>query len=291
MHKLYKNKAIIFSLVCPGLLLFFGVVLVPIILSFYYSLTDFSGLSAAKFVGFENYANLLKDPVFIRSLRNSLILALAAILFQHPLAMLTAIVLDRLPHRFENLLRCVFFIPDVISVAIIAELWRFIYNPNYGLLKKVLEFFGYTQPFNALGVNTALYAVIFVTLWHGFGWAMLIFYAGIKNIDPQQYEASALDGASGLKEFFYITLPEMKPIILYHLIQTFVTSLKTMEIVYQMTNGGPMERTQFIAVYLYKQGFTNYRYGYGSAIGIVLVVACIVSTVVLKALFREKEAD
>lgn len=83
----------------------------------------------------------------------------------------------------------------------------------------------------------------------------------------------------------------MKPIILYHLIQTFVTSLKTMEIVYQMTNGGPMERTQFVAVYLYKQGFTNYRYGYGSAIGIVLVVACIVSTVVLKALFREKEAD
>ncbi len=289
MNKVYRNKVVIASLIFPGLFLFCAVVLAPIVLSIYYSLTDFTGMATPQFIGLKNYAMMLKDEVFWRALRNSLFLGLGFILIQHPIAMLVAITLDRLPARFENLLRCIFFIPNVICVAIIAALWKFIYNPNFGLLTKVLTFLGYTERFNALGIKTALIAVLVVCIWHGFGWGMLIYYTGIKNVDPQLYEASALDGAYGLKEFFYITLPQLRPIVLYNFVSAIVSALKMMETVYLLTDGGPLDQTQFLAVYLYKCGFTKAQYGYGSAISVVFVLVCILATVVIKGAFKEKE--
>lgn len=289
MKKLYRNKAIIASLVFPGLFLFCVVVVAPIVLSIYYSMTDFSGFIEPNFIGFQNYLKLMKDAVFWRALKNSLLLALGFILIQHPLAMLVAVTLDRLPRRSESLLRCIFFIPNVISIAIIAALWRFIYNPNFGMLTKLLTAFGFTGKFNALGIDTALIAVLVVCIWHGFGWGMLIYYTGIKNVDPQLYEAAALDGAHGFKEFFYITLPQLRPILIYNFTMAIISALKMMELVYLLTDGGPLDRTQFLAVYLYKQGFTNSRYGYGSAISVVFVLVCIIATVLIKAAFAQKE--
>lgn len=289
MNKVYSNKLTILSLIFPGLFVFVSVILVPIILSVYYSLTDFTGFSAPNFIGLKNYIDLIKDPVFWRALKNSFLLAAGFILIQHPIAMLVAIILDRLPTRIESLLRGIFFVPNVISVAVIAALWKFIYNPNFGLLKKILDFFGYTGQVNALGMETALIAVLVVCIWHGFGWGMLIYYTGIKNVDVKLYEAAALDGAYGFKEFLYITLPQLKPIILYNFVSAVVSALKMMETVYLLTDGGPLDKTQFLAIYLYKQGFTNSKYGYGSAISVIFVMVCVVSTIVIKAVFKGEE--
>ena len=127
----------------PGLLTFVVAILAPIILSVYYSLTDYSGLGEAVYIGLQNYIDLFKDPIFRSSLRNSILLALGFILIQHPLAVFVAVKLDRLQGKAEGILRCVYFIPNVISVAVIAYLWKFIYNPSFGLLSKLLSFFGY----------------------------------------------------------------------------------------------------------------------------------------------------
>ena len=289
MHKLYSNKLVIFSLVLPGLLTFLIAILAPIVLSVYYSLTDYSGLGAANFTGLANYAALVQDEVFWRALLNSVLLALGFICIQHPIAVLVAWKLDRLQGKAEGLLRCIYFLPNVISVAVIAYLWKFIYNPNFGLLQKVLELFGYEGSFNALGSGTAIWAVLVVLVWHGFGWGMLIYYTGIKNIDQVVYEAAAIDGATSSQTFFRITLPMMKPVIKYNVTLAIISALKQMETVYLLTNGGPGNETQFMATYLYKQAFGYYKYGYGNAISVVLIVICLAATVLMNKLFAERK--
>lgn len=288
MHKLYSNKLVIFTLVLPGLLTFVIAILAPILLSVYYSLTDYSGLGAATFLGLENYKTLLQDEVFWRALLNSVLLALGFIVIQHPIAVFVAMKLDRLQGRAEGLLRCIYFLPNVISVAVIAYLWKFIYNPNFGLLQKILEFFGYQGNFNALGSGTAIWAVLVVLIWHGFGWGMLIYYTGIKNIDQVVYEAAAIDGANEKQTFLYITLPLMKPVIKYNVTLAIISALKQMETVYLLTSGGPGNETQFLATYLYKQAFGSYKYGYGNAISVVFIIICLAATVIMNKVFAER---
>lgn len=288
MRKAYSNKFVILSLVLPGILTFLFAILAPICLSIYYALTDFTGLGSYSFIGIENFKRLVGDEVFWLSLRDSLLLAAGFILIQHPLAIITAALLDRMGKHAEGFFRCVYFLPNVISVAIIAYLWKFIYNPNFGLLNNVIKVFGGKGDVNWLGTGTAIWAVLIVLIWHGFGWGMLIYYTGIKNIDPTLYEAAAIDGADNKKVFLRITLPLMKPVIQVNVTLAVITALKQMETVYLLTNGGPGNETQFMANYLYKQAFSSFQYGYGNSISVAFVSICIITTIILNRIFKEK---
>ena len=290
MKKLYSNKWVILSLVLPGLFLFVFAILAPICLSVYYGFTNYSGMGSYQFVGWENYKNLFHDAAFGTSLRNSLLLAIGFIFIQHPLAIIVAAVLDKLGGKGENFFRCVYFIPNVISVAVIAYLWKFIYTPDFGLLNNIIKAFGGKGDINWFNYDTAIWAVLIVLIWHGFGWGMLIYYTGIKNIDPVLYEAAAIDGATQIQTFFKITLPQMKPVIQVNVTMAVISALKQMETVYLLTNGGPGNSTQFAANYLYQQAFKAYKYGYGNAIGVVFVIICLLVTVILNKIFEEREA-
>ena len=289
MKKLYSNKLVILSLVLPGLLLFFFAILAPICLSVYYGFTDYTGMGSMNFIGWENYKQLFHDKAFGLSLRNSLLLAIGFICIQHPLSMITAAILDKLGGRAENFFRCVYFIPNVISVAVIAYLWKFIYNPDFGLLNNIIKAFGGKGDINWLSYENAIWAVLVVLIWHGFGWGMLIYYTGIKNIDPVLYEAAAIDGASPTTTFLKITLPLMKPVIQVNVTMAVISALKQMETVYLLTGGGPGNSTQFAANYLYQQAFKAYKYGYGNAIGVVFIIICLLTTVLLNTIFRDRD--
>lgn len=289
MKKLYSNKIVIISLVLPGLLLFLFAIFAPICLSIYYGFTDYSGMGAYEFIGIENYKTLMTDKAFWMSLRNSLLLAIGFICIQHPLALIVAAVLDKLGGKAENFFRCVYFIPNVISVAVIAYLWKFIYNPDFGLLNNIIKMFGGKGNINWFSNDTAIWAVLIVLIWHGFGWGMLIYYTGIKNIDPVLYEAAAIDGANQKTTFFKITLPLMKPVIQVNVTMAVISALKQMETVYLLTNGGPGNSTQFAANYLYQQAFKAFKYGYGNAIGVVFIIICLIVTVVLNKIFEERD--
>ncbi len=141
MKKLYSNKLVIFSLVLPGILVFLFAVLSPICLSIYYGFTDYTGMGKAQLIGWDNYIKLFHDGAFGRSIKNSLLLAIGFICIQHPLAIVVAAVLDKLQGKAEGVFRCIYFIPNVISVAVIAYLWKFIYNPDFGLLNNILKAF------------------------------------------------------------------------------------------------------------------------------------------------------
>lgn len=291
MKKLYSNKLVILSLVLPGLLLFLFAILAPICLSVYYGFTDYSGMGTYQMIGIENYKTLMHDEVFWTSLRNSLLLAIGFIFIQHPLALIVAAVLDKLRGRGENFFRCIYFIPNVISVAVIAYLWKFIYNPDFGLLNNIIKAFGGKGDINWFSNDTAIWSVLVVLIWHGFGWGMLIYYTGIKNIDPVLYEAAAIDGANQRTIFLHITLPLMKPVIQVNVTMAVISALKQMETVYLLTNGGPGNSTQFAANYLYQQAFKAFKYGYGNAIGVVFIIICLAATVVLNKIFEERDGQ
>ena len=288
MNKMYSNKMVIASLVAPGLLAFLFAILAPICLSAYFSFTNYSGLGAFQWIGGSNYTTMLQDEIFWTSLKNSALLAGGFIVIQHPLAMMTAAILDRLQGKAEGFFRCVYFIPNVISVAIIAYLWKFIFNPSFGLFNNLIKAVGGTGV-NWLGAGNAIGSVLLVLIWHGFGWGMLIYYAGIKTIDPTLYEAASIDGCDEKSSFLRITLPLMKPVIQVNVTMAVISALKQMETVYLLTNGGPGNETQFLANYLYKVAFQSYRYGYGNAISVVFVCICLIATVALNRLFAEKE--
>lgn len=289
MKKLYSNKLVIFSLVIPGLLLFVFAILAPICLSVFYGFTDYSGMGSYQMIGMENYKQLLHDGTFWLSLRNSLFLAIGFTCIQHPLALIVAAVLDKLGGKGEGFFRCVYFIPNVISVAVIAYLWKFIYNPDFGLLNNIIRAFGGKGDINWFSMDNAIWSVLIVLIWHGFGWGMLIYYTGIKNIDPVLYEAAAIDGADQKTTFLRITLPLMKPVIQVNVTMAVISALKQMETVYLLTNGGPGNSTQFAANYLYQQAFKAFKYGYGNAIGVVFIIICLVTTVVLNKVFEDRD--
>lgn len=289
MRKLYSNKLVIASLVLPGLLVFVFAILAPICLSVYYGFTDYSGMGTAHYIGFENYKALMKDEVFWTALRNSLLLAIGFICIQHPLAMIVAAILDKLGGKAEGFFRCVYFIPNVISVAVIAYLWKFIYNPDFGLLNNIIKALGGKGDINWFSADIAIWSVLIVLIWHGFGWGMLIYYTGIKNIDPTLYEAAAIDGANQKTTFLRITLPLMKPVIQVNVTMAVISALKQMETVYLLTGGGPGNSTQFTANYLYQQAFKAFKYGYGNSISVVFIIICLITTVVLNKIFEERD--
>ena len=289
MKKLYSNKLVILSLVLPGLLLFFFAIFAPICLSVYYGFTDYSGIGSYDFIGLENYKTLMADEIFWTSIRNSLLLAVGFVFVQHPLAIVTAAILDKLGGKAEGFFRCVYFIPNVISVAVIAYLWKFIYNPDFGLLNNIIKAFGGQGDINWFSTENAIWSVLLVLVWHGFGWGMLIYYTGIKNIDPTLYEAAEIDGADQKTIFLKVTLPLMKPVIQVNVTMAVISALKQMETVYLLTNGGPGNSTQFVGNYLYQQAFKAFKYGYGNAIGVVFIIICLLATVALNKLFEDRD--
>lgn len=292
MDRIKRNKKVIFILVFPGLLFFCLAVLFPILKGVYYGMTDWKGIGEYHFIGLDNFIKVVKDdPVFRTSLFHAAVLAVLTVVLQHPIAVFFAIILDKIGGKLETFFRAVFFIPCVISIVVISKMWVSIYNSEYGLLNNFLE----SIHLNVLRQDwlgdhrVALYAVIFVIMWQGFGYAFLIYYSGIKGIPEELYEAARIDGTNSWQLFKNVTLPLLKPVILVNITLAIVSSLKQMEPIYLMTNGGPGSTTQFVANYLYTQAFNAKKYGYANAISVVFVVVCLIVTVLLQKAFKQKE--
>ncbi|MBP2000022.1 raffinose/stachyose/melibiose transport system permease protein [Paenibacillus shirakamiensis] len=282
MRKVLSNKVAIFLFVFPGIVLFALTFLAPIVLSFYYSFTDTLGPGTQlTMVGFENYKELLlHDSRFWRSLLNAVLLGLGYIILQHPVCILFAILLDRLGGKAEKIFRTIFFIPCVISVVVISRMWLNLLDPSFGIVNKLLDIVGLSSWKHAwLGdTSTALISLLFILIWSGFGWGLLFYYSGIKGIPEDLYEAAHLDGASGIRLHWKITIPLLAPVIAVQVTLAMITALKQMETVFLTTNGGPGDATQFLGVYLYNKAFSASQYGYANAISILFIIVCLLAT-------------
>ncbi len=264
-------------------------IVAPILLSVYYSMTIWAGFGKMTFVGLKNFGDVLfADSTFWRSVLNAIILALVTIFIQNPIAFIIAASLRRIG-KGSRTFRTIYFIPAILTVVVITKLWVSIFNPNYGLLNKLLHDIGFKSVSIAWLSNpsTALGAVIFIMIWWGFGWALLFYYSGLMTMPKEIEEAAIIDGANPLQMYTRVVIPYIMPVIQAVLIIDVISSLKQMEVIYLSTNGAPGDASQFVANYLYTKAFTYSQYGYGSAVSVVFVVVALVLTLITRRLTNQ----
>ncbi|MDX8362404.1 MULTISPECIES: sugar ABC transporter permease [Bacillaceae] len=293
LHKVLSNKWTIFLLVAPGVSIFFFMIGIPVLMSIYYGSTDWSGIGSYSFIGLDNFKEILfNDSVFWKSLWNAVLLAGATVLIQHPIAILIAIFLTHCG-KWEKFFSAIFFIPAVISIVVTSKLWVSILHPNYGLLNKVLDSVGLSfLKQNWLGdPDIAIWSIIIVVMWQGFGYALLLYHSGLQSIPNSVFEAARLDGANNFQLYTKVIIPLLSPVMRIAIVIAVVTSLKQMETVFLMTNGGPGDSTEFLGNYLYNTAFSSSLYGYGNAISVLFVIFCLILTVVLNKTLKKEVGE
>lgn len=285
MQAVFTNRKAIVALTLPALLVMLFAIVAPILLSVYYGLTSWAGFGKLTFVGLRNYRQIITaDPTFWHSLLNAVILALVTIFIQNPVAFMIAAVLTKV--KRSRVFRTIYFIPAILTVVVVTKLWVSVFNPNYGLLNKVIHGLGFTKFSVAWLSNpgTALWATIFIMIWYGFGWALLFYYSGLMTMSKEVEEAAVIDGANRWQLYTRVVIPYIFPVVQAVLIIDVISSLKQMEIIYLSTNGAPGDATQFIANYLYIKAFMYSQYGYGSAISVMFVIIALILTLVTQGL-------
>lgn len=265
----------ILTFVGPALVLLIIFLIIPIFASFYLSLTDFNVFammdwSRAKFIGFRNFIELFKDELFWKALMNTFYCLVVAMPVVVALALTAAVLLNREQTRLKSFFKVSFFLPFVTNTVAIAVVWSWILNPSYGVLNWFLNLIGIKGP-NWLGdPKWAMPSIIMLVVWKAVGYNTILFLAGLQNIPDFLYEAAELDGASSWQKFWYITLPMLKPTTVFVTTMMIIGYLQLFEEPYMLTQGGPLNSTLSIVLYLYRQGFRFFKLGYASSIAVTL---------------------
>lgn len=290
MEKALGNKKAIVFFVLPGLIWFVMIAILPIFQSLGYSFFNWNGITKATFVGFDNYIEIMRDPLFYKAIWNSLLLALVSVLIQLPISMLIALVLAK-GVKGEGIYRTIFFIPVIISSTIIAQMWMKIYHPEYGLLNTFFRSIGLEsmQKQWLADEKFALIAVFIPMIWQYIGYHMLLFYSAVKGVSPSIKEAAKIDGATESQIAFRILIPLMVPMIKASTIFAIIGSLKSFDLVYVLTKGGPLHATEVPTLLMYNEIFTSNRYGYASGMALIIILECLLFTGLVQIISKRFE--
>ncbi len=289
MDKILRDKKAIVIFIAPALTLFVAVLIIPMFQMIYYSLCDYAALTPPQFIGFENYKKLFfKDATFRIAFKNSIFFMIFSAITQQIAGLLLAVMLTNIP-KGRNLFKNIYYLPCVLSSAALGLLWAFMFNPKIGI-NNLLAKLGIEGPLWLMDssgfIVLPMWVIAFVSLWQYVGQTMMLYMAQITGISRDIYEAASIDGASKVKSFRYITLPLIKPMVVTSLSLNCIGSLKFFDLVYNMTQGGPNHRTEVLATELYAEGFNYFKYGYASAISVVLLVLCLVVTLLVKRVIK-----
>ncbi len=277
MKNVMSNKLVIALYTLPALLLILVLIYIPIVLSGYYGFMDWNGIGEMKFIGFENYVNLIKDSTFWTSTWHSFLLAIFSTISLLLYLAVSLVLVSNI--KGSDLLRKIYLIPMLLSSVAIAQLWMKIFDPTNGMANKLLEFFGVENlPVWLADPKVALYAIFIPIIWQYAGFYILIYYAALKNVPNEVIEAAKIDGANPLQIAFQIKLPLISGVFKVTIMLAVVGSLKYFDLIYVMTGGGPNGASEVIASYMYKEAFKLNNFGYGSAIGFGLLVICLLMT-------------
>ena len=289
MDKIYRDKKAILIFVLPALLLFTFVAFIPICQSIYYSFCEIKLLKAPEFIGFKNYTKMFtKDKIFMTSLKNSLFFMVFSCVSQLICGLFLAAILTNI-NKGRNLFKNIIYLPCVLSSAALGLLWMFIFSPKLGI-NQIIEMFGKEGPLWLMDTKgfiiLPMWVVAFVALWQYVGQSMMLYMAQISGISKDLYEASYIDGCSRFKSFFKVTLPLIRPMMATAISLNAIGSLKFFDLVYNMTEGNPNNMTHTIATWLYFNGFNYSKQGYASAIGVVLLVMCLLTTFLINKFIK-----
>lgn len=288
LRKSKWSVALPYLMISPYFLIYGIFILIPLGAVFYLSFTNYSIMNPGEWVGLENYRQLFKDPVFMIALKNTSLYWFFSVVPSMIIGLIVAVFLNT-KIKAAPLFRGLIYLPGVLSGVAVAMTWKWLYSPNDGPINMILQVFGLSAKDWLKDPSLALPAVIVVGIWMGVGFSMIIYMAGLQGIPEQLYEASSIDGANKLKQFFKITIPLLKPMTLFLFIMNTITSFQVFDIIYVMTGGGPANRTTTIVNEIVTSGFEEYKMGYASALTIFLLGIVLIFTVINFALNSKSE--
>ena len=276
-------------LVTPACALLLIFIIIPIVLTFVLAFTNAKLISPTgpHFVGFDNFSRLFGDPLFWKSLRNTLLFTLFVVPIQAALALVLALLVN-VKIRGVNFFRTVYFLPVVTSMVVISLLWKFMYQPK-GLINGFLAIFGIDGPDWLGNPNTALIAVLIMSVWQAVGFHMVIWLSGLQTISQDMYEAGAIDGAGNWQRFRYITWPALRQTRTFILITITIQAFALFTQIQVMTQGGPLDSTSTIVYQAVRIGFSLQQTGYASALSLVFFVLVLAVSLVQRYLTRDKD--
>lgn len=281
----FNEQKISYLFIALPFTLFFVFQLVPVVISFVWSFTEYNVVHAPKFVGLSNYRQLLfEDPLFWTALKNTAIYVIGVVPLGVILSLLLAVAIDQ-KICFKNFFKSIFFLPTVTAIVAVSVIWKWLYaGEKYGLLNFFLIKLGF-QPVDWLASPTwILPSIMIMSIWAGIGYGMILFLAGLQTIPQAMYEAAEIDGAGFWHRLWYITLPLIRPTIVFVSLMSFILSFQVFEQVYIMTEGqggigGVLNSALTIVAYLYDKGFVKFQMGYASAIAYVIFAIVFIITV------------
>lgn len=291
MKKFFGNKWAVACFTLPTLVLMTLMVFYPIVQVFYRSFFDWNGLSAGTFIGFENYLRLWDDKAFTIANVNGLKFAVVITVFQLVMATILALALATMRMRGKQLLRVAYFIPVVLSVTVVCQLWLSIYNADTGLLNMGMKALGINFKQNWLADrDNAIYAIAFVNAWQWMGYQFALILAGVKSIPTSYFEAARIDGANSLQAHAKITIPLLAETYKFCLIVSITGGIKAFTEMFIMTGGGPGNSTYTMTYVMYSAAFRSGEFGYGLTAAAVLVLECLMAIMVVNAVFKTEKA-
>lgn len=289
----WRQDLIGWSFAAPFVILFGVFLALPILASFVLSFTSF-GLRdlenpiGSTVVGVQNYVDLFADAKFWKSLGNTVYFVVVGVPLTLALGLVIANALSRGITRFRTAFRVGYYLPVITSIVAIAVVWRFLLNPDVGLINMLLLNVGISGPNWLADPTLAMPSIIAMAVWRNLGFAMVVFVAAMQAIPAVLYEAASIDGAGRWQSFRYVTLPMLRPAILFMLVITTIGYLQLFEEPFVMTDGGPLDATLSVTMYMYQQGFEFFHQGYASAIAYVLfLIVAIVAFLQFKFLREE----
>ena len=276
--KLKDDTVWAWGMLLPNIIGFLMFMLIPMVATFVLSFTNYDMLTAPKFIGIQNYITMAKDPIVRQVTLNTIIYTVLTVPIGMRISLLLAVMLDQ-KIGFRKFYRAAFFLPSITSMVVVAIVWQWIYNPDYGLLNYFLSLFGIQGPKWLLDAKTALLSLAIVGIWKSAGYNMIIFLLGLQGISTTYYEAAELDGASKWAQFRYITLPMLKPTTFFIFIMAVISSFQVFDQVMLMTKGGPGRASSVLVHYLYQNAFQYFKLGYACAIAYLLFFIVMIITV------------
>jgi raffinose/stachyose/melibiose transport system permease protein len=268
------------AFLAPLLILNVLVVLGPSLATVYYSFTDWSGIGPADFTGFANYTHAFTDPAVREALLHNAIWFVLFLTVPMVFGLLGAHLLNQV-RRFQMLFRALFFIPYITASVVNAAVWKMLMSPDSGI--------GHLLGTDHAWLGdpaTSLYSVNFVVDWHWWGFLAVIFFAAMQGVDPQLYDAAKVDGANGWQQFKSVTLPGIRPTMVFIVLMTIIWSLKAFDYIYIMTHGGPAHSSDVVSTLMYDEAFNQYSAGYAAALGLSMTVVTGVVLAVYQLLRR-----
>lgn len=285
--KYYKNKMVIGTFLLPAFAMMTLFLFYPFIMSFVKSFYETDGFMQSTYIGLDNYRRLFEDRTIRTAVWNTFELMAYVVVFEIGIAIILAVIVDGIT-RGQNFFRTVYFFPIVISATAIGMMFKLFYTYNGGLFNAVLMAMG-QEPRVWITVENALKIVAIPTVWQYIGFYFVILLAAIKQIPRELYESARLDGITGLSKTFYITLPLIRNVIITSLILAITGTLKVFDMVMVITEGGPLNGSQLLGLYMYQKAFTDEVFGYGATIAVAIVILGLFISTIVNLVFRKED--